>query len=538
MKKTKLAALVLAGCIAAMPLAGCGREAAEEAPEGQRMSHLKILGTEGWVPCNNWNEVGEYSAFQKLQGLLAQADLEIEWEVIPTEKYPMMLQTRLASDKNLPDIAKAHTMDDAALLELAKQGVILPINKIVEEYSAGPAREAFDKVFPTVRPLTTAEDGNIYWFCNMQNKFYNGNPNANGSFSIQYRRDWADQLGIPEPETLEEFTEMLRAFREKDANGNQEKDEILFIDPGSFRTAIAQWFDLPTGTIGLDPQNQRITSPWKSPYVKDYFAYLNGLVNEGILDPDVAGNYDLLEQKRAQNKISAIWDYPDAMWNDAAVQPAAPEARYVPLMPLPAVPGVQPAAMSEPGDMVWERYVVTRACTDLKAVARLLDLICSEEYSILTTYGQEGINFVYEKGEIKPLPNLTFDVLKKQRLAEGAILWNGVLPRVQYVNMGTGSDSCDAEKRSVALALVGYEKTYPDQINNFLALPTSEESARINELQENLDIASQELAWKLTLGQIPLSELEKEVEKLDQLGLTELMGIAQARYDRYLEKMP
>ena len=154
MKKTKLAALVLAGCIAAMPLAGCGREAAEEAPEGQRMSHLKILGTEGWVPCNNWNEVGEYSAFQKLQGLLAQADLEIEWEVIPTEKYPMMLQTRLASDKNLPDIAKAHTMDDAALLELAKQGVILPINKIVEEYSAGPAREAFDKVFPTVRPLS------------------------------------------------------------------------------------------------------------------------------------------------------------------------------------------------------------------------------------------------------------------------------------------------------------------------------------------------------------------------------------------------
>ena len=104
--------------------------------------------------------------------------------------------------------------------------------------------------------------------------------------------------------------------------------------------------------------------------------------------------------------------------------------------------------------------------------------------------------------------------------------------------MGIGSDTCDAEKRSVALALVGYEKTYPDQINNFLALPTSEESARINELQENLDIASQELAWKLTLGQIPLSELEKEVEKLDQLGLTELMGIAQARYDRYLEKMP
>ena len=51
MKKTKLAALVLAGCIAAMPLAGCGREAAEEAPEGAMEvgeDDLRLLGTDDW----------------------------------------------------------------------------------------------------------------------------------------------------------------------------------------------------------------------------------------------------------------------------------------------------------------------------------------------------------------------------------------------------------------------------------------------------------------------------------------------------------
>ena len=83
-----------------------------------------------------------------------------------------------------------------------------------------------------------------------------------------------------------------------------------------------------------------------------------------------------------------------------------------------------------------------------------------------------------------------------------------------------------------------YDKKYPDQLNNFLALPTKEESERINELQANLDTASQELATKLTLGQIPLSDLEKEVEKLDELGLSELLEIAQARYDRYLANLP
>ena len=104
------------------------------------------------------------------------------------------------------------------------------------------------------------------------------------------------------------------------------------------------------------------------------------------------------------------------------------------------------------------------------------------------------------------------------------MLWNGVLPRVQSVDMRQQVSTCDDYKRDVTLALIDYDKKYPDQLNNFLALPTKEESDRINELQANLDTASQELATKLTLGQIPLSDLEKEVEKLDELGLSERHG--------------
>ena len=133
---------------------------------------------------------------------------------------------------------------------------------------------------------------------------------------------------------------------------------------------------------------------------------------------------------------------------------------------------------------------------------------------------------------------LSGDELREQRIAEGAMLWNGVLPRVQSVDMRQQVATCDDYKRDVTLALIDYDKKYPDQLNNFLALPTKEESERINELQANLDTASQELATKLTLGQIPLSDLEKEVEKLDELGLSELLEIAQARYDRYLANLP
>lgn len=548
MKKSKLLALILAGCIAVSSLTACGAAsgtsaggsapASGSASAADGVSHLKIMGTEGWAPCTDWNEVGEYSAFKTLQGWLDEAKLDVEWEVITAEQYPVILQTRLASGNDLPDIVKVHTLDDAALLVLAEQGLIIPINEIIDKYSAGPAREAFNKTFPSVRPLTTAEDGNMYWFCNVQNKYYGDNNDANGSFSILYRRDWADALEIDEPENLEEFTQMLRDFRTKDANGNGQQDEILFIDPSSFRTGIAQWFDLATGTIALDPQQNKIVTPWKNPNVKAYFAYLNSLVNEGILDPAVAGNYELLTQKRAENKIAAMWDYTNAMWNEPTVQAIAPDALYAPLMPLPAVDGVEPASMSEPGQMVWERYAVTKDCKDLEAVARLLDIVYSEDYATLTAFGEEGVNFTYDEEGVMVSCGLSGDELREQRIAEGAMLWNGVLPRVQSVDMRQQVATCDDYKRDVTLALIDYDKKYPDQLNNFLALPTKEESERINELQANLDTASQELATKLTLGQIPLSDLEKEVEKLDELGLSELLEIAQARYDRYLANLP
>lgn len=331
---------------------------------------------------------------------------------------------------------------------------------------------------------------------------------------------------------------MLRDFREKDANGNGQQDEIMFIDPSSFRTSIAQWFDLPTDMIALDPVENKIVSPWNSPNVKPYFEYLNSLVQEGILDPSVAGNFELMAQKRAENKLGCLWDYTNAMWNEPTVAEIAPDALYAPLMPLPALDGVEPGSMSEPGSMVWERYVVTKDCEDLEAVARLLDIVYSDEYAVLTAFGQEGVNFTYEDGVMTPIPDLTADMAHEQRISEGAMLWNGVLPRVQEVDMRQQVANCDDYKRQVTLDLIDYDLKYPDQVNNFLALPTKEESDKINALLPNLQTASKELATKLTLGQISVDDLDKEVEKLEELGLSELVDIYQARYERYLANMP
>ena len=152
-------AVILSGLLAFSLLAGCrGTDrTAESAPAAQtsEKSHLTIMGTEGWAPCDDWSLVEEYSAFQILQGWLDDADLDVDWQVYDSEQYPAILQNLLSSGKELPDIIKVHTLDDSILLSLAEQGMFLPINEIIDTYSAGPAREAFNETFPFMRAATT-----------------------------------------------------------------------------------------------------------------------------------------------------------------------------------------------------------------------------------------------------------------------------------------------------------------------------------------------------------------------------------------------
>ena len=69
MKKSKLLALILAGCIAVSSLTACGAAsgtsaggsapASGSASAADGVSHLKIMVTEGCAPCTDWYELGE-----------------------------------------------------------------------------------------------------------------------------------------------------------------------------------------------------------------------------------------------------------------------------------------------------------------------------------------------------------------------------------------------------------------------------------------------------------------------------------------------
>ena len=59
---------------------------------------------------------------------------------------------------------------------------------------------------------------------------------------------------------------------------------------------------------------------------KDYLKYMQNLVKEGLLDPDLIGaTYEQTSQRMAENKVGATFDYCMQMWLEPSVNAENPE---------------------------------------------------------------------------------------------------------------------------------------------------------------------------------------------------------------------
>ena len=67
------------------------------------------------------------------------------------------------------------------------------------------------------------DEGDIYCF-----PFLRGDNSLMVFQGPIVRKDWLDKLGIPMPETIDDWYAMLQAFRDKDPNGNGKKDDVPF----------------------------------------------------------------------------------------------------------------------------------------------------------------------------------------------------------------------------------------------------------------------------------------------------------------------
>lgn len=135
-----------------------------------------------------------------------------------TEAFNLMM-----AGGDLADLVFAQSI---YIQKYASEGAFVALNDLIEEYAPNIKREL--ETNETFRKTVTSEDGNIYYIVQSQKLPEDSSITATTNNIYYIRQDWLDKLNLPVPDTIDEYVETLKAFRDKDPNGNGKQDEIPF----------------------------------------------------------------------------------------------------------------------------------------------------------------------------------------------------------------------------------------------------------------------------------------------------------------------
>lgn len=517
---------------------------------------LKIMGIDktasvdsGEISLSDW-AAGGSKIWDTFVDELAERGIQLELDLIPEDQYQTVCQTQLAAGIDA-DIMNITPLDDQTRQNLVDQGKLVSINDILDNYSAGDAKEYYTNGNGAEMMRKTAlEDGNTYWLTDITIAMNEeGEVGQGAPMAFMIRKDWLDALDLPVPTTTDELLETMKAFQENDVNQSGEADEVLSISLKDFSSGLACFYGMGRDLTYVNDETGTVESPWYHENIKPYIEFIKSLVDAGYVDTS-----DQRDEKKAENKIAGLFDWATETWDEVGI--TVPEGAASPYY----VPVVLKASNSNDGTepyLPWQRgyqlggnkYAVTSACENLDAVGRLFDFLVSEDYRVLTEFGVEDYSYTLsDDGSMVAINDS--EESDAQQLAAGCALWTNasILPRFELKTAQDWQNEMQAavdagftmgypetgfqEKMDYCVDYAGYEYKVAHESAPDYAVATAEELDTISSITSDLTTYSEELLTKLVLGQQSMDDWDTYMADLERLGLDQLIEINQARYDR------
>lgn len=232
------------------------------------------------------------------------------------------------------------------------------------------------------------------------------------SGGLMMRQDWLDKFNLKMPQSIDEFLNALRTFRNKDANGNGKRDEVPFCGTqGSLQvignlTGVQECFSMVGGSGG-----QVVFGPFEEEAYKKRLKLIrtmvkDELINENYYNFDMAMRDTWISEDRIGAALTGLGNLDK--WN--VMMKDHPTFLMWPM----------DNPKQEDGNRYFDRtdmsksmrHDVTVISTNAENPAKCAELInyfYTEEGHMLTTFGVEGITYTMTD---KQFPRFTDLILK------------------------------------------------------------------------------------------------------------------------------
>jgi putative aldouronate transport system substrate-binding protein len=436
---------------------------------------------------------------------------------------------------------------DTELLKYGKEGVILPLNDLIEQHA--PNIKAALEEYPYLKAAATAPDGNIYgmpqlvqcYHCTLGNKMW-------------VNSKWLETLGIEPPKTTEEFRAMLQAFKTKDPNGNGKADEVsLSGSIEDYGVRIIPYlmngfiYNDNTTYLILD-ENNKVDLAANKPEWKEGLAYIKSLYDEGLIDPGAftqnADAFKTIGSNAEAELLGAAAGMHPAIFT--AIGPEEYGADYDVLPPLTG-PYASYASFGD-GPSPGGAFVLTNKASPEVQVAmiKLVDYFFTEEGQLRGHYGEEGVDWRRPQEGDVALNKEVEPIFAQIPMAEGEAPHNSNWgAAAQYFQPKTFRDGWVQSTDPVEYYdWAGYERRLQDATD--LYAPHKPENPfpywslwidpnvadEYAMLRQNItDFANQNSLQFITGDKNLEADWDAYVEGLDALGLARYLEILQQAYD-------
>ena len=245
-------------------------------------------------PANTESNPNNRTIFKRLQ---EKTNVEIEWTAIQSDQWGDKITLNMSNPDTLTDFIFTAGFGDSDLLKYADQGIIIPLEEYIDAYM--PNLSAVFEKYPEYRTMCTDSEGHIWalpWIEQLGSEKTAIQTVGNMSF---INKKWLDFLGLEVPTTVDEFEQVLIAFRdhasELQAEFNIDGSIIPMAcivndgdqDPSILINGFGEGYgDADKGRhIAVTDDLEVICSATQEGYKKG-IEWLHSLYAEGLIDPE------------------------------------------------------------------------------------------------------------------------------------------------------------------------------------------------------------------------------------------------------------
>jgi putative aldouronate transport system substrate-binding protein len=442
----------------------------------------------------------------------------------------------VAGGMDLPDIINM-SFDAASAQHYGEQGLLLQLDDYVRN-SIAYSKKSIDELGYDPWRYVQSSNGHIYTLFRTQQEYA-----SDISTRLYTNKAWMRELGKGMPQSTAEFEELLRAFKNHRFNTGAVKEYPFIADKGTalsyrlFNALITPFVFASSADNYLYKDNSgQISAAYASEGWRQALIWIRGMVDEGLIDP-LSFTQDAEQLKAIANSttgynIGMTTSYPVAWYG--VTDPRSSE--WVLIEPLTGPDGKRVAPFS--GIHIWSHYAVSKNCKYPEAAFRLGDMLMSEKYSMISRYGEEGVDRVpppagsksyYPGYEVSSIPKLPYYTPNNKR-------WEQNQPYILTYRMTAGVavqgliSGLEEWANNLAAAAIPYwDKDREIGPINF----TTGEFETISEIRANVEAYWLECLTRFVIRDMSLeNDWNRYLGELRAMGLDTYINVVRTAYAR------